>query len=233
MRLALAGELGSRILETDARRLPRAGGDVLARGAARRTRAPPAGRPCRRRRSSTPCWPSRRAVVDRALVPIENSTEGAVGPTLDALAVETEDVRIVGEVVHADPPRADRRASRSSSSDVSAVLSHPQANAQCARFVRARAAAGRASSRSPRRAEAVRIVVEPATSAGGRARPALAAELHGGVVLRDGVEDEAANVTRFVWLAPAGTRAAGRRRRRPASSGGAPATSRRAGSCAA
>ena len=38
--------------------------------------------------------------VDRALVPIENSLEGSVNATLDALAMETDDVTIVGEVVH-------------------------------------------------------------------------------------------------------------------------------------
>ena len=37
--------------------------------------------------------------VDRALVPIENSLEGSVNATLDALAFETEDVVIVGEAV--------------------------------------------------------------------------------------------------------------------------------------
>ena len=42
---------------------------------------------------------------------------------------------------------------------------------------------------------------EPAVALGA----ALAAELHGGVVLQDGVEDAEGNATRFVWLAPAGT----------------------------
>ena len=37
--------------------------------------------------------------VDRALVPIENSLEGSVNATLDALAFETDDVAIVGELV--------------------------------------------------------------------------------------------------------------------------------------
>jgi prephenate dehydratase len=41
----------------------------------------------------------------------------------------------------------------------------------------------------------------------------VAAELYGCVVLDDGVEDDAANETRFVWLAPAGT---------PAGPGGGP-----------
>ena len=74
--------------------------------------------------------------AERALVPIENSLEGAVGPTLDALAVETERVRIVGEVVH--PIRHALIAREPLAlSDVRVVLSHPQANAQCARFIRA------------------------------------------------------------------------------------------------
>jgi prephenate dehydratase len=54
--------------------------------------------------------------VDRALVPIENSLEGSVNPTLDAIAFETDDVVIVGELRHpvhlhlvaAGPPDLDR-----------------------------------------------------------------------------------------------------------------------------
>ncbi len=141
-------------------------------------------------------------VVDRALVPIENSTEGAVAPTLDALAVETADVRIVGEVVHA--VRHALIAGRPIELDaVTAVLSHPQANAQCARFLRSHLPQAEVIAVSST-AEAVRMVVEsgePALALG----PALAAELHGGIVLREGVEDTDGNATRFVWLARAGT----------------------------
>ena len=46
---------------------------------------------------------------------------------------------------------------------------------------------------------------EPWAAIGARA----AAELYGGVVLREGIEDEPDNVTRFVWVAPAGTRPRG------------------------
>ena len=38
--------------------------------------------------------------AERALVPIENSLEGSVNATLDALVFETDEVAIVGEVVH-------------------------------------------------------------------------------------------------------------------------------------
>jgi len=147
--------------------------------------------------------------VERALVPIENSIEGAVGPTLDTLAAETEGVRIVGEVVlgvtHALIARAEVTLD-----EIRAVLSHPQANAQCARFIREQMPTARVVSVAST-ADAVRLVAEglapeePAAALGTR----LAAELHGGVVLRDGVEDASPNVTRFVWLAPAGTEAMG------------------------
>jgi prephenate dehydratase len=40
-----------------------------------------------------------QAAVDQAVVPIENSLEGSVTTTLDALAGEGSDVRIVAEVV--------------------------------------------------------------------------------------------------------------------------------------
>jgi prephenate dehydratase len=58
-------------------------------------------------------------------------------------------------------------------------------------------------------ADAVRTAVnagsEPLAAIGTR----LAAELYGGLVLADAVEDRPDNLTRFVWLAPAGTAAHG------------------------
>jgi prephenate dehydratase len=142
--------------------------------------------------------------AERALVPIENSLEGAVGPTLDALAVETERVRIVGEVVH---PIRHALIAREPLAlpDVRVVLSHPQANAQCARFIRAELP-GATVLAVASTAEAVRLVAAgevPGGPAAALGTP-VAAELHGGVVLRAGVEDGPGNVTRFVWLAPAG-----------------------------
>jgi len=139
--------------------------------------------------------------AERAIVPIENSLEGAVGQTLDALAVGTEHVTIVGEVVH--PVRHALIArDEVELGSVRAVLSHPQAAAQCAAFVRAelpQAVVVPVAST----AEAVRLVAEgraPAEPAAALGTP-LAARLYGGVVLREGVEDGPGNETRFVWLA--------------------------------
>ena len=139
--------------------------------------------------------------VERALVPIENSLEGSVNATLDALAMETEDVMIVGEVVH--PIRHCLIARSELELDaVEVVVSHPQATAQCARFIRTRLPQARVLGGSST-AEAVRTVAEhdgPWAALGNR----VAAELYGCKILRAGVEDVPDNETRFVWLARAG-----------------------------
>jgi prephenate dehydratase len=136
--------------------------------------------------------------VDRALVAIENSLEGSVNATLDAMAVETDDVRIVGEVVW--PIRHCLIARESMAlEDIVTVVSHPQANAQCARFIRERVPNARvipADSTS----DAVRIVSEHNeewAALGNR----VTAEIYGCEILRAGVEDVSENETRFVWLA--------------------------------
>jgi prephenate dehydratase len=170
--------------------------------------------------------------VDRALVPIENSLEGSVNATLDALAMETEDVMIVGEVVspirHCLIARTELELS-----EIEIVVSHPQANAQCARFIRTRLPDAQVMAGSST-AEAVRTVANhegPWAALGNR----TAAERYGCIVLRAGVEDVAGNETRFVWLAraqrPAERRRAGRGR--PRSSSGAWGRRRLAGWSAA
>jgi prephenate dehydratase len=139
--------------------------------------------------------------VDRALVPIENSLEGAVNVTLDTLALEVEDVAIVGEVVHPIEHCLIARDELALET-IEVVLSHPQATAQCARFIRERL--GGAEVRpGGSTAEAVRTVAEHGGrwAALGNRR---AAELYGCRVLMAGVEDVAGNETRFVWLAREG-----------------------------
>jgi prephenate dehydratase len=139
--------------------------------------------------------------VERALVPIENSLEGSVNATLDALAMETEDVAIVGELVH---PIRHCLIARSPLplEQIQAVVSIPQATAQCGRFIRSRLG-GATVVPANSTADAVRMVAEsddPWAALGNR----LAAELYGCEVLRAGLEDVADNETRFVWLARAG-----------------------------
>ena len=139
--------------------------------------------------------------AQRALVPIENSLEGSVNATLDALAMETEDVAILGEVIH---PIRHCLIARTplELAEIETVVSHPQATAQCARFIRTRLPGAQVLAGSST-AEAVRTVAEhegPWAALGNR----LAAERYGCHVLRGGVEDVAGNETRFVWLGPMG-----------------------------
>jgi prephenate dehydratase len=140
--------------------------------------------------------------ADRALVPFENSIEGSVRSTLDTLAFDAEEVTIVGE--HDFAVRAMLIARQDIKLErIETVVSHPQPLAQCARFLRAQMPnASRQSVEST--AAGVQLVSEseaPWAAIGAKA----AAELYGCTILREGIEDEANNVTRFVWIAPAGT----------------------------
>ena len=181
----------------------------------------PSPRPPSTRRSS----PSTRARPSARFVPFENSIEGAVRSTLDTLAFDAPEVAIVGE--HDFPIRhcliARERAGAG-------------ARSRSSSRIRRRAPSARASSASSSRAPRCARRRAPPRRCGSSARPsepwaalgaASAAELYGCVVLRDGVEDEPDNVTRFVWIAPAGTEPSGdgpvadlagllRARRRPA-----------------
>ena len=134
-----------------------------------------------------------------ALLPIENSIEGAVGATLDLLIHETP-LKIAAEV--ALPVRHFLvTAPGATLADLRIVTSHPQAFGQCRRFLeRCLPEAEQVAALST--AAAVQAV------AGGddRARAAIgtarAAELYGGSILAHDIQDTRANLTRFVVLAP-------------------------------
>jgi prephenate dehydratase len=140
--------------------------------------------------------------ADRALAPYENSIEGSVRGTLDILAFDAPHVSIVGE--HDYPVRQHLVTRDGIEIDqIEAVLSHQQGLAQTARFLRENLPGVELRSVSST-AAAVRMVSEsprPWAAVGSRA----AAALYGCQILREGIQDEANNVTRFVWVAPEGT----------------------------
>ncbi|MGZ8650265.1 MAG: prephenate dehydratase [Solirubrobacteraceae bacterium] len=143
--------------------------------------------------------------VDRALVPIENSLEGAVNATLDALAFETDDVVILGELVHPIRYCLIARAPAALET-IRGVVSHPQAVGQCAHFLRTRLPRATVIPAAST-AEAVRALAErgPGEEPWAALGTRLAAELYGCEVLEAGVEDVAGNETRFVWIGRAGS----------------------------
>ena len=103
--------------------------------------------------------------AELGLVPIENSREGSVVATLDALVFDAPDVVIVGELVHRVRYCLCARPSSSSADEVRTVHSHPQATAQCARFLGERLP-GAAVVAEPSTADAVRAVAEGGDLAG-------------------------------------------------------------------
>lgn len=134
--------------------------------------------------------------ADEAVVPIENSLEGAVTSTTDLLIHETA-LRIKREIVvpirHCLvlPPGAD--AAR-----VGVIFSHPQATAQCRGYLGRRFPdAGFQASLSTAAAVGDMLRSDrPAAAVSSR----RAAELFGGEVVASGIEDAPNNQTRFVVL---------------------------------
>jgi prephenate dehydratase len=137
--------------------------------------------------------------IDRAIVPIENALEGSVAVTLDTLTVEAGRVRIQAEVVQPIHHCVLARGELSLST-VERVVSHPQATAQCARFLREHLPQAEHVS-APSTADAV-LTVCRSDDASVALGSSLAAELYDCYIVATNVEDHPDNVTRFVWLAP-------------------------------
>jgi prephenate dehydratase len=137
-----------------------------------------------------------------AIAPIENSLDGSVSVTLDLLAADDGDVEIVGEaqlrVRHSLIGPAPVELAQ-----IETVLTHPQVPGQCLGFLRAELASARVLPAAST-ADAVRRVVEQGDPGVAAIGTQLAAEIYGGTVLREGIEDRDDNETRFVWLARAG-----------------------------
>lgn len=136
-----------------------------------------------------------RGQAEGGVVPIENSVEGSVPATLDALAFDTQ-LEIQGEIVR-DIHHCLIAAPGTSLGAITGVLAHPQAAGQCRRWI-ARNLPGRDVTAAISNAEAVRLAVgAPGIAAVG---PALAAEMYGGEVIEANIEDYAGNQTRFVTI---------------------------------
>jgi prephenate dehydratase len=139
--------------------------------------------------------------IDIGFVPIENSTEGMVNFTLDALAFD-HDLVIVREV-ELDIHMCLAARPGTALTDVTEVWSIPVATAQCHRFLREHLpdAEIRVAASTAGAAEAVSEDTQPGVAA---IAPQVAAERYGLDVLADNIEDHEGNQTRFVVVARAG-----------------------------
>jgi len=128
-----------------------------------------------------------------AVVPVENSTEGAVGRTLDLLL--RTPLRICAEVVLRVHQNA--MAKSESLAGIARVYSHAQSLAQCHQWL-ARNLPEAERVQVSSNAEAARLAAnEPAACAIG---PAIAADRYGLRILAQNIEDEPKNLTRFLVL---------------------------------
>jgi prephenate dehydratase len=136
-------------------------------------------------------------LAGEAVLPIENSLEGAVSTTLDLLIHETT-LRIAGELVL--PVRHFLiTAPGVKLEDVRIVTSHPQPFGQCRRFLD-RCLPGVEQVAALSTAGAVQDVVSSGSTDRAAIGTARAAELYGGAILAHDIQDVHTNVTRFVVL---------------------------------
>ena len=128
-----------------------------------------------------------------AVVPVENSTDGAIGRTLDLLLATP--LKICAEVVLR--VQQNLMAKKATLKTIKKVYSHPQSLAQCQGWL-AQHLAGAQRIPAASNAEAARVAAKEAAAAA--IGPAIAAERYGLKILAQSIEDDPKNRTRFLVL---------------------------------
>lgn len=136
------------------------------------------------------------------VVPVENTTEGVVTQTLDALA--EFDVTLCAEMVLRISQALISRSGRLD--DIARVASHPQPLAQCRRWLDRHLPHAERIETASTAAAAQRAADDPTTAA---VASATAAEVYGLTPVAQGIEDRRDNSTRFLvigrdWPVPSG-----------------------------
>ncbi len=134
-----------------------------------------------------------RGKADLGVVPIENTTEGIVTQTFDALA--EADVTLCGErhlrISESLLSKSGRRE------DVRRVASHPQALAQCRQWIE-RNLPGVERIETPSTASAARLALDEGDVAS--IGSVIGAEVYGLSVIEEAIEDRRDNTTRFLVI---------------------------------
>ena len=133
-----------------------------------------------------------RGEADHGVVPIENSTEGAVFHSLDML-VETE-LKIVAQVFL---PIEHCLISREPLEKIKIIYSRDQALGQCRDWIRRSLPSAQTEAMDSTSAAVLRARETPGAAA---IASRLAADMHGVPVVMAGIQDKADNVTRFLVL---------------------------------
>ncbi len=136
---------------------------------------------------------TQRREVDYGVVPTENSTEGAVTHTLDRFL--EFDLQICAEV---ELPIRNNLLSHGRLDQIARVYSHPQALAQCRRWL-AEHLPRAAQIETTSTAAAAQLARDPDSAA---IAPESASEIYGVPIVARRIDDVATNVTRFLVIGP-------------------------------
>ncbi len=136
--------------------------------------------------------------VDYGVVPVENSTEGAIGLTLDLLLASS--LKICGEVTL--PIHHCLLSKQTDISQISHVFSHTQSLAQCHEWLGKNLpkAEREAVTSNARAAQMIHDLVAADGTFAAAIASKRAADLFGLNVLAENIEDDAKNTTRFLVL---------------------------------
>ncbi len=136
--------------------------------------------------------------VDYGVVPVENSTEGAIGLTLDLLLASS--LKICGEVTL--PIHHCLLSKQTDISQISHVFSHTQSLAQCHEWLGRNLpkAEREAVTSNARAAQMIHDLVAADGTFAAAIASKRAADLFGLNVLAENIEDDAKNTTRFLVL---------------------------------
>lgn len=137
-----------------------------------------------------------RGEIERCIVPIENSLNGSVTMTLDALAFDA-DVYITGEhILEITQNLAVKKGA--SISDIRTIMSHPQGLGQCSKLLESEF-----SHAELKAAESTALAAKLAAESDGSVAaiaPAAAVALYGLETVRPACNDRSDNRTRFVVI---------------------------------
>ena len=131
--------------------------------------------------------------ADFAVVPVENSTEGAVSRTLDLIV--TTPLRICGEIML--PIHQNLMSKKSALADIKRVYGHAQSLAQCQNWLSRHLPH---ATLNPVASNSEGAILAAEDEEGAALGSEVAAELYGLSIIEPRIEDEASNTTRFLVL---------------------------------
>jgi chorismate mutase/prephenate dehydratase len=137
---------------------------------------------------------TQRGSVDFGVVPVENSTEGPVLPTLDSFV--DSDLKVCSEIVL---PISLQLLSRAKKDDIQTIYSIPIAFGQCRQWVERNLPGRRVVDAVSTARAAIMAADDPTGAAVG---PQLAAAEYGLNIVAHDIQDLASNYTRFYVIAP-------------------------------